>query len=339
MDDRLLEKSTLMGCGTLMDDRALLVSQDVNYGSEVQGNMRRRLGRGLNALLGGGPGSDSPGAAEPVASHSDLVHVDLIERNPYQPRRDFDRAAMDELVESIRVHGVLQPVLVRSHEGRYQLIAGERRWLAARQAGLDCVPCRVLELADQNLCEAALEENLKRKDLNPLEKAQAFQDYLNRFQSTIEIAAARFSMQRPTLSNYLRLLELPEAVKESLVAGKISAGHAKAILGLEKEEDRVAICQRIEKESLSVRKVEEIIRESQDTGTPDTIPMTAAVEGAAPKHPELTNHVLSLQDQLQQELGVKVEIKLSGKEAGRIVIRFNSNDEFENILRTLRRAA
>jgi ParB/RepB/Spo0J family partition protein len=174
---------------------------------------RRRLGRGLNALIGSGAYSDGPTASD--NDHSE-VHVELIERNPFQPRQDFEQTALNELVDSIRQHGVLQPLLVRPLGDGYQLIAGERRLIAAKKAGLEIVPCRVLALSDQQVCEVSLEENLKRQDLNVLEKAAAFKDYLDRFQLPIEELARRLSLDRSTVSNMLRLLELPETIKQDV---------------------------------------------------------------------------------------------------------------------------
>lgn len=320
-----------------MDDLTYDTTTDA---TDSQPTVRRRLGRGLNALLGGGT-PDAPMIEGPpiaaVESEPDHIAIELIDRNPFQPRTDFDPESLKELVESIRQHGVLQPVLVRGAEGRYQLIAGERRWLAAKEAGLDRVPCRVLQLEDQNVCEAALEENLKRKDLNPLEKAQAFQDYLNRFGTSIEAAATRFSMQRSTVSNYLRLLELPEEIKKSLTAEKITNGHARALLSLEDDAARIALCKRVESESLSVRKTEQAVRELQKGPADEsTIPFPA--DGQKPEPPAPTNHILSLEEQLRDQLGAKVEIRLSGKDAGRITIRFDSTEEFERIVRRLRHA-
>ena len=314
---------------------------------EVAGGMRRRLGRGLSALLGAGPDEQPvPRAADPdLQADSSQVHVELIERNPFQPRKDFEPGSLSELVDSIRQHGVLQPLLVRAVGSHYQLIAGERRWLAAQQAGLINVPCRVLELDDQRVCEAALEENLKRQDLNVLEKAQAFQDYLQRFGSTVEELAKHLSMNRSTVSNYLRLLDLPDAVKASLRADRITNGHARAILSLP-EADQIALCQRIESESLSVRATENAVREMLGRVTPEsvasppveeTIPFPAADN--PPASSDVTNHVRSLQEQLQQQLGLKVEIKVTGKDSGKIIIPFSTNDDFERIVRHLRSAA
>jgi ParB family transcriptional regulator, chromosome partitioning protein len=333
-----------------MDDFAK-PGTDAAVGSEGQGFVRRRLGRGLSALLGSGPVADvQPYSAESDGSldaagtrfasqDSSLVHVDLIERNPFQPRKDFDPESLQELVESIRQHGVLQPLLVRPCGSQYQLIAGERRWLAAKQAGLETVPCRVLELEDRAMCEAALEENLKRKDLNVLEKAQAFQDYMNRFATSLDDLARQLSMNRSSVCNFLRLLELSDFVKQALVSDRVSYGHARAMLSLS-HEDQLALCKRIESESLSVRQTESTVREfmkNQQEAAAETVPFTPA--SASKPSPSVSNHVRSLEDQLRQLLGVKVEIKLSGKEKGKLVIPFADNSEFERILGTLRRAA
>jgi ParB family chromosome partitioning protein len=298
-------------------------------------NPRRRLGRGLNALIGIGSFGDSAAAA---ADNQSDIHVELIERNPFQPRADFDQAALNELADSIRQHGVLQPLLVRQVGEMYQLVAGERRWIAAKKAGLETVPCRVLELSDQQVCEVSLEENLKRQDLNVLEKAAAFQDYLTRFQCVPEELARRLSLDRSTVVNMIRLLELPEAVKVLVRNGELSASHAKALLSLP-EEHQIGLTAMILKEGWSVRKTEEAVRALQQNS--DTIPFPGPDAGgeSRPKASAVTNHILSLQDQLRDLLGAKVEIKLKGKEAGKIVIEFASNDEFEALLGRLRRAA
>jgi ParB family chromosome partitioning protein len=228
-----------------MDDQAKSFGE-ATVSIEGQGFVRRRLGRGLSALLGGNTPADGMGdadgasavipmSARAVPTDSNHIHTELIERNPFQPRKDFDPESLSELVESIRQHGVLQPLLVRPCGTQYQLIAGERRWMAARQAGLETVPCRVLELEDQAMCEAALEENLKRKDLNVLEKAQAFQDYLHRFSTTPDDLARQLSMSRSSLCNFLRLLDLSDFVKDALLAERVSYGHARAILSLPHE--------------------------------------------------------------------------------------------------------
>lgn len=228
-------------------------------GMDERVQIRRRLGRGLNALLGDDlaatdmPVSTSSGKPTDPQGELRQMPVNAIERNPYQPRTEFESSTLRELSDSIQQHGVLQPLLVRAlPNGGWQLIAGERRLIAAKQAGLATVPCRVLQLEEQQVCEVALEENLKRKDLNVLEKAQAFANYLQQFGRTIEELSKQLSLDRSTVSNLLRLLDLAEPVKDSLRADKISGGHARALLSLPADKQEI-LCQRIESESLSVR--------------------------------------------------------------------------------------
>lgn len=325
---------------------------DPHAAHDGQVPQRRRLGRGLNALLGGDDDA-AHAAPAPAATDGELQYVELdrIDRNPFQPRRDFGEESLAELTTSIRTRGVLQPILVRPSGDRFQIVAGERRWLAARQAGLTNIPCRIMPLEDRETTEAAIEENLKRQDLNALEKAQAFKDYVARYACTIDELAKKLGMQRSTVSNFIRLLDLPESVRELLRRDKLSFGHARALLPLQQEADQLALAERVQGENLSVRAVEQAVKEilRRDAGV--SVPF-AAGEGQSPTAsgdgsgaeganaaPVPTNHVLSLQDQLRDLLGAKVEIVLKGKEAGRVVIHFGSNDEFERILRTLRRHA
>lgn len=321
-------------------------AQALDDSSNPQSPFKRRLGRGLTALLGSS--SDEAGESRnysgpptiPITAappSSDDVAMELIERNPYQPRRDFDQAAIDELADSIRRHGILQPLLVRQRpngETGYQLVAGERRWRAAQQVGLETIPCRVLDFQDQQVAEAALEENLKRQDLNALEKAQAFRDYLERFGGTIEELGRQLSLNRATVSNMMRLLELPADVQALVRQEKISAGHAKAILPLS-ESQQLELARQIEADQLSVRRTEEIVREILKSGT-------AALPTAQPDQPAvkpgLSTHVLSLQEHLRQHLGAKVDIRVKKNESGQIVISFTNNDDFERIVGQLRKA-
>ncbi|MCR9197478.1 MAG: ParB/RepB/Spo0J family partition protein [Planctomycetaceae bacterium] len=300
--------------------------------SDTQPKMTRRLGRGLNALLGSG--SDDAPRQPTIKLHApeqDEISVELIERNPFQPRREFDQRAIDELAESIRKHGILQPLLVRSMgDDGYQLIAGERRWRACQQIGMETVPCRVVELEDRQVCEAAIEENLKRQDLNMIEKAVAFKEYLEKFGGTIEELAKQLSMNRSTISNMLRLLDLPEAVQDAVRKDLISGGHARALLPLSAEA-QAEMCQQIQSQNLSVRKTEEAVRALVKGDAP------AATTAKAAK-PEVTPHVLSLQDGLREQYAAKVEIKLKKKDAGQVVIHFDSNDDFERIVGLLRKA-
>ncbi|MFM7864995.1 MAG: ParB/RepB/Spo0J family partition protein, partial [Planctomycetaceae bacterium] len=231
-------------------------------------------------------------------------------------------------------------LIVRKRENGepgFQLIAGERRWRAAQQIGLERVPCRVIQFSDRQASEAALEENLKREDLNVLEKALAFREYLDRFGGTIEDLARQLSMSRANVSNIMRLLELPEPVQQLVRSDRLSAGHARAILPLSAVQ-QVLVAEQIEKEQLSVRRVEELVREllSQPEAAAESV---AADEPAAVVPPELSNHVLSLQTALRDVLGAKIEIRLKKNDIGQIVIHFRGNDDFERLVGRLRKAA
>ncbi len=298
---------------------------------------RRRLGRGLDALLGGAvhDGGTPHEDAVPISEPPNHIHVELIDRNPFQPRKEFEADGLKELAESIRQRGILQPILVRQFEDHYQLIAGERRLIAARQVGLETVPCRVVAADDRTVCEIALDENLKRRDLNVLEKAQAFRFYLEHFQCTIEDLAGRMGLDRSTVSNMLRLLELPEAIRLAVADNRISAGHARALLVLP-EPRAIELCQRIQDEGLSVRATEtavKVLQLPEGGNGADVVPM------AKPGSPQKSNHVLDLERQLQEQFGVRVEIKLKKNQSGQIVLHFASNDEFEGIVQRVRRAA
>lgn len=354
---------------------------------------RRRLGRGLSAMLGSGPAFSE---SEPAAAELRNIPVQEIARNPFQPRKDFNPDELNELSDSIREHGVLQPILVREFEGAYQLIAGERRWLASQRAGLTQIPCRVVDVIDQTAFDYALEENLKRKDLTDIEKALAFRQYLDHFHCSIEELGKQLSMSRSAVSNILRLLELPESVRNALSAGKISSGHARSLLPLP-EADQLAVCGQIQAEQLSVRQTEALVRQllgrekkapvAEPVAQPVIDPQAPAVTAQAVEPPaavmetqpsevastqnsqgddgqqapqdgshnhqepqilsmdqarsesDRTPHLASLEEQLRNLLGAAVEIKLKSKESGTILIPFNSNEEFERLLRSLHRAA
>ncbi len=315
------------------------MNEEFHNQENEQDEPKRRLGRGINVLLGAGSKIDQ---VENTGSDGDkdllMIDVNLIDRNPFQPRQEFGKEALDELVSSIKKHGIIQPLAVRREGDHYQLIAGERRLLASKQAGLESVPCQVREMDDKQTCEVAIEENMKRKDLNVLEKAEAFHKYIQEFNSSVEELANQLSLNRSTVTNYLRLLELPEPVKQALLADKITNGHARALLSLS-EAFQISVCDRIQKESLSVRKAEEIVRQILNPKPePETIPFSNKKSGDN-NEPEVSNHVLSVQQQLQDLLGAKVEIKIKKENSGQIVIHFDSNDQFEGLLTQIRKAA
>ena len=309
---------------------------------------KRRLGRGLNALLGGsGPAAPPAGGPklsihkpEEDADAGEMRHVPVgdVEASPFQPRRDFDGDDLNDLVGSVREHGVLSPVLVREIDGGFQLVAGERRLRAARKAGLETVPVRVVDVVDQTACEYALEENLKRSDLNDVEKARAFKRYLDQFQVTKEDLAKSLSMSRSAVANLLRLLDLPEPVRAAVEAGQISGGHAKAILGLDEEADMLELCGRVRAEGLSVRKAEAEVRRIRDEKEgPAVIPIGGAKKPSRSKGPRSrTPHVVQIEGQLRESLGVNVAIACNAKNKGKITIPFADNAEFERLLAVLR---
>lgn len=276
--------------------------------------MKRRsgLGRGLDALIPAP--AESPGV--------ETVPWDDIEPNPSQPRRSFEEGSLAELAGSIRELGILQPLLVRRvAEDRYQLVAGERRWRAAKLAGLLQVPVIEVDTDDGGALERALVENIHRSDLNPLEEASAYQELLTRHSLTHEALAERVNKSRATITNTLRLLDLPTDVQRLLVDRRITGGHAKALLGLEGNPMLSRLAARVAAEGLSVRETEELVRRYQDFTTPQAHRRT---ERSRP--PEVAEAQRLLQDNLQTR--VRVEM---GKRKGRVVIDFTTLDELQRL--------
>jgi ParB family chromosome partitioning protein len=300
----------------------------------VPARPRTGLGRGLGALIPDPPPADarsqtgtSPAAPRPVGSPL-TVDVDLIAPNPRQPRAVFEPEALQALADSIREHGVLQPLVVSRREGpsgavSYVLIAGERRLQAARAAGLQRVPVVVREVTPQDQLVLALVENIQRADLNPLEEASALQRLADEFGLTQEALAQRVGRSRAAVANMLRLLGLPEEIKASLSAGEIDEGHARALLGLRTVEQRLALWRETLARSLSVREVEARVRALRGAeGRPTTAPQRPRAED-----PDL----MDLQRRLQDTLGTGVRLQRSRK-GGRLVIDFYSDDQLDALL-------
>jgi ParB family chromosome partitioning protein len=288
-----------------------------------------RLGRGLDALLGAAGNGDTNTMTAPSE-----IPLEAIEHNPYQPRKTFDDDELAALSSSIRTHGVLQPLVVRQVGERFQLIAGERRLRAARTAGLAAVPVRVVNFNDQETIEAALVENIQRADLNPIEKAQGFKDYLDRFKMTHEQLAGRLGLGRPTITNLVALLELPQEVQNMVRVGQLTTGHAKILKGVSGGDRQMSLAKEIVARGLSVHAAEGFIKQqaaARQAGAPEP-------SGAEPRTPpEKTAHVQGVENELRQKLGVRVEIKLRAADKGQIVLAFESNDDFERVLEVLRR--
>ncbi len=300
-------------------------------------NKERRLGRGLEALLGrplGAPEGAGPQAEIPAEAPRDgqrLIPVREIENNPFQPRRDFDPTAIAELSDSLKEHGMIQPLVVRRAGTRFQLIAGERRLRAAIHAGWQEVPAQVREADDRQMSELAIVENLQRKDLNPLEKASSFQQYLERYSCTQEELAGRLRIDRSTIANLIRLLELPEAIQQSIRSGKLSQGHARALLPLGDEREQVAFSKRIQDESLSVRATEELVQQAIHSADHEPLTMVGVDPKRAKASRRSGQHFAALEQELRTSLGTKVDLKQKSGGRGQIVIHFGSPEEFERL--------
>ncbi|MGO8917098.1 MAG: ParB/RepB/Spo0J family partition protein [Stellaceae bacterium] len=284
---------------------------------------RRGLGRGLSALLGeeGGEGAVAEAPRSPRS-----VPVELLHPGRYQPRRNFDAESQQALVESIRAQGILQPLLVRRHpelDGHYEIVAGERRWRAAQAAQLHEVPVLLRELADREALEIALVENVQRQDLNPLEEAEGYRRLLDEFQHTQEDLARAVGKSRSHIANLLRLLALPEEVRELMREGQLTAGHARALIGLE---NAVSLARQIVKAGMSVRQVERLAQaQHKDRERPEK---PASLAG--PRDPDMT----VLERELTQLMGLKVQIVFSGQ-GGILSIHYRTLEQLDDVLRRL----
>jgi len=281
---------------------------------------KRGLGRGLDALLGSG-GSEALQEQAVRASSDELQHLplDVISRGKYQPRRDMDPAALEELANSIKAQGVMQPVVVRPiGEGRYELIAGERRWRASAQAGLTKIPALVREVPDETAIALALIENIQREDLNPIEEALALQRLQQEFELTQQQVAEAVGKSRAAVANLMRLISLPEEVKTLLSHGDLEMGHARALLGLP-EERQAEGARRVVADSLNVRQTEALVR----------LWLAAKAES---KPPPIDPDISRLERRLAERLGAVVHIKHSSKGRGQLVIRYDSLDALQGVL-------
>jgi len=271
---------------------------------------RKALGRGLGALIQTNGAADLPPEGEPLR-----VPVAEIAPNPFQPRRDFEDAALDELAQSIRQKGLLQPLIARRAGAGYELIAGERRWRAAQRAGFATVPILVRAADDRDMMELALVENLQRRDLNPLEEAQAYQRLMEEFHLTQEETAKRVGKDRSTIANAVRLLRLPVEIREQIARGSLSAGHARGLLGLDSPAEQVELAREVAARKLSVRETERRARARRDRqGGPDH----AAAEA-----------------RLTRAFATRVRIRMKKGGQGRIEIDYYSLEELNGLIERL----
>ncbi len=290
--------------------------------------IRRGLGRGLSALLEEAQGASTPEARQAAGALE--LPIELIARNPEQPRRAFDAGQMNELTASVIERGVLQPILVRrapQSEGQYQIVAGERRWRSAQQAGLKTIPALVRDLDDLEVMEISLIENIQRTDLNSLEEARGYEAMISRFSRPQEAIANIVGKSRSHVANTLRLLRLPEPVREHLEAGRITAGHARALLGAN---HAIKLAAQTIARGLSVRQTEALVRKS--------------LEGGASRKPRKARAAVKdadtrdLEDSLSDSLGLTVEI-LHANGRGELRIGYRSLDQLDEVCRRLMRGS
>jgi len=297
---------------------------------------KKRLGRGLESLLNSTieqsteavavvdeyvGSSSSPPPRESVHDQgqpADTVHLSVyeIENNPFQPRRVFSESEIVSLSESLKEHDLMQPIVVRIVDGRYQLISGERRLRAAIKANWQTIPARIRDADDRLVSELAIVENLQRKDLNPIEKALSFRRYIDEHNCTQEDLAGRLKIDRSTIANLMRLLELPDPIQEALQTGQISAGHARALLPLGDEQIQIDFCDQIISQGMSVRAIERAVA--------DRIT-------AERKRRTLDSQIASLQQEMKQALGTKIQIKQGTRQKGQIIVHYSNHAEFERL--------
>ncbi|WML58278.1 ParB/RepB/Spo0J family partition protein [Neobacillus sp. PS2-9] len=280
--------------------------------------MAKGLGKGLNAFFA----NVEPGKEEAIQE----IKLKELRPNPYQPRKTFHQEAIDELRDSIIEHGILQPLVVRKSIRGYEIVVGERRFRAAREAKLETVPAVVRELSEQQMMELAVLENLQREDLNPIEEGQAYQTLMEKLKLTQEEVAKRLGKSRPHIANHIRLLSLPQKIQELISAEKITMGHGRALLGLRQKAKLPAIVEKVIQEGLNVRQLEKLIQQLNDNVSRET------------KKPEKKKDVF-LQERehvLRERFGTTVNIK-QNKNKGKIEIEFFSQEDLERILEMLDR--
>ncbi len=275
---------------------------------------RKALGRGLGALLASDRTIELPEPGE--------LEIDSIVPGPMQPRTEFDDESLGHLAESIKTHGVVQPVLVRRIEDHYELVAGERRWRAAKLAGLRTIPAVIKDIADKDLLEVALIENVQREDLNPIEEAQAYSKLIEIVGLTQEALAERIGRDRSYITNYLRLLKLPEDIQQLVKTKRISTGHARTLLGLQHVDLQRLVARQIINNDLSVRATEDIVRKrTEKTSSTRRAPAAATVDP----------NVRAAESKLRRALGTQVRILEDGTGAGKLEISYFNQQDLDRL--------
>lgn len=288
---------------------------------------KRGLGKGLSALIPDEPLLDIVDI-ENNEEKIKLIDISLIEPNSEQPRRDFDEEALSELVQSIQKHGILQPIIVRKQNNGYEIVAGERRWRAAKEAGLKEVPALVKELSQIEVSQIALIENLQREDLNPVEEAMAFKNLSEKYKLTQEEISQAVGKSRPYISNVMRLLNLEDEIIDLISKGSISSGHGRALLAVEDRNARIKLCQAIVEKGLSVRETEKLVKEFLENKGKN--------KGSEKKKNDSNKDpiILGIEESLRKFFGTKV-IVTKGNKKGKIEIEYYNDDDLERILELL----
>lgn len=288
---------------------------------------KRGLGKGLDALFQSYDSFESDDLGTEDSLNESVLEISIydIDPNPDQPRRNFDQESIQDLSKSIKEHGVVQPIIVKpSQNNRYTIVAGERRWRAARAAGLDKIPVIIRDFNDKEMLEIALIENLQREDLNPIEEAEGINSLIESYGLTQEQVAQRIGKSRPSIANSLRLLKLPKHVKNLLEEGKISTGHARALLALNSHTKMIELADLIVDKSLSVRETENIVKkikeEKQNKNKSKTL--------------EKPSFILEIENRMEEYFGTRVTIQ-QGKKKGVIEIEYYSNDDLERIIKMI----
>ncbi len=282
----------------------------------------RGLGKGLDSLIPVSVAEDKiiEDVAKREGNTEEVVDINYVTPNRDQPRKNFDKEKLEELAESIKIHGIVEPILVQDRKDHYEIVAGERRWRAAKLAGLKKVPVFVRNYTERQIKEISLIENIQREDLNPIEEALAYKDLMTEYSLTQEEVASRVSKNRTTITNSLRLLKLGKKVQKMLIDKSISEGHARALIGIEDEKRQLEIAEKIVKNKLSVRDVEKLVKESDKPSKPKK-----------ELSEDLEIFYKDIAEKMKQKLGTKVTINAKEDGSGKIEIEFYSNDDLDRI--------
>lgn len=287
---------------------------------------KRGLGRGLNALINTGTDTESKENAKENNEYKEVfVNISLVEPNRNQPRKEFDKDALSELANSIKQYGILQPIIVQKNEDMYEIIAGERRWRAAKEAGLTEVPVIIRDYDKQKIMEISIIENIQRENLNPIEEAMAYQSLMEEYGLKHEELAERVSKNRSTITNSMRLLKLSDNIQQMIIDGKISAGHAKVLLSVENTSEQEKIAQELISKSLSVRELEKLVKQY----------IKPRKKKKSKGDTDYSLFYKEYEDRLKDILGTKVQINTKDKNKGRIEIDYYSAAELERIVELL----